>query len=197
MDIIHAIELFALVTGLAYVVLEILQKNVMWVVGVLSGAACAYSFGIQHNWGMMGINVYYVVMSIIGLWKWRRDGAAVGAGEIHLRPLPGRTVLWSAVIYVAGSVAFAFLLRLGGDQVPVLDAMASVLSVIATWWLAQSYLQQWLLWIVADVLTTVLCLVTGQYALAILYIAYVFSAVYGYVHWKKRGIELTLQDNGI
>lgn len=81
MDIVQAIEIFALVTGVAYVVLEILQKNFMWVVGILTGAACAYSFAVQHSWGMMGLNIYYIVMSVIGLVQWRRDGAQVGKGR--------------------------------------------------------------------------------------------------------------------
>ena len=58
MTLIEIIEIFALVTGVAYVVLEILQKNAMWVVGILTGAACAYSFAVQRIWGMMGLNIY-------------------------------------------------------------------------------------------------------------------------------------------
>ena len=67
MDIVQAIEIFAFVTGIAYIVLEILQKNAMWVVGILTGAACAYSFAVQRSWGMMGLNLYYIVISVIGL----------------------------------------------------------------------------------------------------------------------------------
>ena len=196
MNLIQWIEIFAMVTGVAYVVLEILQKNAMWVVGVLTGAACAFSFGIQHSWGMMGLNLYYVVISFVGLVRWRRDGASLGEGEIHLKKLPLKVALWSAVIFVVLSVCFAALLRALGDGVSVLDASASVLSVIATWWLSESYLQQWLLWIVADVMTTALCLVSGQYVLALLYFAYIVSAVYGYFHWKKRGIVVNLH-NGV
>ena len=188
MDLIQAIEIFAMVTGVVYVVLEILQKNAMWVVGIATGAACAYSFSIQHSWGMVGLNIYYMVMSVVGLVQWRRDGAAVEEGQIHLRPLRRKTVLWSVLLYLAGSLALIWVFRRFGDQAPVLDALATMLSVIATWWLAESHLQQWLLWIVADVLTTALCLVTGQYWLSVLYVAYVLSAVYGYCHWKKKGV---------
>ena len=193
MNLIQGIEIFAMVTGLAYVVLEILQKNAMWVVGVLTGAACAFSFAVQQSWGMMSLNLYYVVISFVGLVRWRRDGAALEEGEIHLRTLPMKTALWSAGIFVVLSLAFAALLRALGDGVSTLDAVASVLSVIATWWLSQSYLQQWLLWIVADVMTTALCIMTGQYALALLYLGYIISAVYGYFHWKKKGIVVNLQ----
>ena len=190
MDIIQAIEIFAFVTGVAYVVLEILQKNAMWVVGILTGAACAYSFAVQRSWGMTGLNVYYVVMSVIGLVQWQRDGAKVEEGAIHLRALSRKTALWSALAFVAGSLALIAVLRALGDGSSALDATATVLSVIATWWLAQSYIQQWMLWVVADTLTTALCIANGQYWMAVLYLAYIASAVYGYFHWKKKGVEV-------
>ena len=184
---IQAIEIFATVTGIAYVVLEILQKNAMWVLGIFTGIACAVSFGVQHVWASMGLNIYYMGMSVVGLLQWRKAGEQVGEGEIHLRRLPKKVAAWSAVLLVAGSVALIQVLRLTGDSAPVLDGTTAVLSVIGTWWLAQSYLQQWLLWIVADVLSTALCITTEQYWMAALYALYALSAVYGYFHWQKNG----------
>ena len=188
MNWMEAIEVFALVTGVVYLVLEILQKNAMWVVGILTGTACAISFAYQQVWASMALNIYYVAMSVVGLVQWRKAGGKVEQGAIHLGTLSRKTALLSASLFVAGSVVAIQVLRAAGDSVPQLDGIATVLSVIATWWLAQSYLQQWLLWIVADILTTVLCLVTGQYWMALLYGAYVLSAVYGYFHWKKNGV---------
>ena len=190
MDIVQTIEIFALVTGVAYVVLEILQKNAMWVVGILTGAACAYSFAVQRSWGMMGLNLYYIVMSVIGLVQWRKDGTAVGGGGDHPPPLPQNTGFWWRVGFVFGSLLLMWLFRALGDGVSELDATATVLSVIATWWLTRSYIQQWMLWVVADALTTALCLVNGQYWMAFLYVAYIASAIYGYYHWKKKGVEI-------
>ena len=191
--VIQAIEIFALVTGVVYLVLEILQKNSMWVVGILTSTACAFEFAITHVWASMGLNLYYVVVSVIGLIQWRKASEAVGEGEIHLARLSRAVAIWSAVLFVLGSLVLMQVLRAAGDPAPRLDAVAVTLSVIATWWLAQSYLQQWLLWIVADILTTTLCLSTGQYWMAALYIAYIASAVYGYFHWKRKGKYLSLQ----
>lgn len=188
MNWMEAIEVFALVTGVVYLVLEILQKNAMWVVGILTGTACAISFAYQQVWASMALNIYYVAMSVVGLVQWRKAGGKVEQGAIHLSTLSRKTALLSAALFVVGSVVAIQVLRAAGDSVPQLDGIATVLSVIATWWLAQSYLQQWLLWIVADILTTVLCLMTGQYWMALLYGAYVLSAVYGYFHWKKNGV---------
>jgi len=187
---IQAIEIFALVTGIAYVVLEILQKNAMWVLGILTGAACAFSFGVQHVWASMGLNLYYVAMSVVGLVQWRKASAQVAEGEIHLQALPKKVGVWSVLVFFVGSLVVIQLLRATGDAQPFLDGTAAVLSVIGTWWLAQSYLQQWMLWILANILTTTLCICTGQYWMALLYTAYIASAVYGYYHWKKYGVYI-------
>ena len=192
-DIIQAIEIFAAVTGVLYVVLEILQKNSMWVVGILTGAACAFSFGVQQVWASMGLNIYYMAISVLGLVQWKKASEAVEEGEIHLAPLSRKAALWSAVLFVVLTPVLMFILRKTGDAAPQWDALASILSVIATWWLAQSYLEQWMLWIVADILSTILCMVTGQYAMALMYLAYTASAIYGYFHWKKHGKYVTLQ----
>jgi nicotinamide mononucleotide transporter len=185
--LIQAIEIFALVTGVIYVILEIMQKNAMWVVGILTASACAFSFGVQHVWASMGLNIYYVAMSVIGLYKWRKDQGKVAEGDIHLNTITKGAAFWSGIAALAGTLAFIWILRKTGDAAPELDAAATVLSIIGTWWLAMSYLEQWFIWIVADVITTTLCIVTGQYALAALYLAYIVSAVYGYFHWKRRG----------
>lgn len=186
-SLIQAIEVFALVTGIVYVVLEILQKNSMWVLGILTGAACAFEFAITHVWASMGLNIYYVAMSVVGLVQWKKASEAVGSGEIHLAPLSGRVLAFSSLLLIAGVVGLTPLLKAAGGAVPLLDATAFTLSVIATWWLAQSYLEQWLLWIVADILSTTLCILTGQNWMAFLYGVYTLSAVYGFFHWKRHG----------
>ena len=193
-QVIQAIEIFAAVTGVLYVVLEILQKNSMWVVGILTSTACAFEFAVTHVWASMGLNLYYVVMSVIGFIQWRKASEAMEEGDIHLARIPKAVAVWSAVLFVVGSLVLMQVLRISGDPAPRLDAVAVTLSIIATWWLAQSYLQQWLLWIVADVFTTTLCISTGQYWMAALYLAYIASAVYGYFHWKRKGKYLPLKD---
>lgn len=192
MYIIQIIEIFAFVTGIVYIVLEIGQKNSMWAVGILTGVACSYSFAVQHLWASMGLNIYYVAMSIWGLYQWRRAGEALSAEDpdgatIHLAKQGKAVLLWSAVLMVIGTAGMIALLRALGDSSTVLDAVVAVMSAIGTWWLAKSYPQQWLIWIAADILSTVLCLTSGMYWMAVLYLAYTLSAIYGYWHWTKNG----------
>lgn len=187
MDLIGAIEIFATLTGVAYVVLEILQKNAMWVVGILTGAACAYSFAVQHLWASMGLNIYYVGMSVWGIIQWKKDSAASG-GALHLGTLTRGVILWSAVLTLAGCALLTWILGLAMDSFPLHDAAVTMLSVTATVWLVRSYPAQWLLWIAVDSLSAWLCLRSGMPWMGVLYIVYAASAVYGWIHWKKHGI---------
>ena len=73
------------------------------------------------------------------------------------------------------------------NPMSLLDASVAVLSAVATWWLVRSYLEQWWLWIVANALSTVLCLSQQMWWMAVLYMAYALSAAYGLRHWKNNG----------
>ena len=188
-------QIFTLVTGVIYIVLEIRQKNFMWVVGIATSIAAMWVFFRQGLYASFGLNTYYLITSFIGLWHWGRDRKRLVANEssaqaddvIHLNRLPLRAVVLSAVIAVAGTFALAWLMKLVENPMSYLDSAVSVLSAIATWWLGRSYIQQWWLWIAADCMSTLLCLSQGMWWMTALYAAYTLSAVFGYIHWKRKG----------
>ena len=188
-------QIFTLVTGVIYIVLEIRQKNFMWVVGIATSIAAMWVFFRQGLYASFGLNTYYLITSFIGLWHWGRDRKRLVANEssaqaddvIHLNRLPLRAVVLSAVIAVAGTFALAWLMKLVENPMSYLDSAVTVLSAIATWWLVRSYIQQWWLWIAADCMSTLLCLSQGMWWMTALYAAYTLSAVFGYIHWKRKG----------
>ena len=202
--------IFTLITGILFLILEIRQNNWMWAFQLLSGAAAMVSFFIGGLYASSALNLYYVVMAFVGFVQWRRDDrlracpAALGEtdeamrgmtgdsqgevpSEIHLRHLPPETAFMSLAVLVAGTAALFFLLRYLGDPKSVGDAGATVLSGIATWWLAKSYPQQWILWIFADAVSAWICFAQGMPAMSLLYVIYALSAIYGYIHWIRRG----------
>lgn len=193
--IIQAIEIFAMVTGIVYIVLEVFQKNTMWFFGIAMGLSCAFSFGVQHVWAQMALNLYYVGMSVWGIIQWRKDASRLGADRadgktaavIHLRRLDKRTVLWSLFALVAGTALLIGALHLLDGSESHLDAVVTVMSAIAMYWLARTYPEEWLVWILADTLLTILCLRTQMYWMAALYASYVLAAIYGWFYWRRHG----------
>lgn len=195
-------EIFTLVTGVIYIILEIRQKNFMWVVGVFTSLAAMWVFFRQGLYASFGLNTYYLITAFIGLWQWGRDkkkvasadagsGSGSGGDIIHLNRLTVRTAVLSAAVCVAGTFALARVMQLLENPMSYLDAAVAVLSAVATWWLVRSYIAQWWLWVLADTLSTILCATQGMWWMTALYAAYALSAVYGYIHWKKHGIYVS------
>jgi nicotinamide mononucleotide transporter len=192
---VDVMEIFTLVTGVIYIILEIRQKNFMWAVGVVTSLAAMWVFFRQGLYASFGLNTYYLITSFIGLWQWGRDRKKLASSEdaqqdsnaVHLNRLGAKTLIVSAIIAVAGTFALAWVMRLLENPMSYLDASVAVLSAVATWWLVRSYIQQWWLWVLADTLSTILCASQGMWWMTALYAAYALSAIYGYVHWKKHG----------
>ena len=191
----NLMEIFTLVTGVIYIILEIRQKNLMWVVGVFTSLAAMWVFFRQGLYASFGLNTYYLITSFIGLWQWGRDRKKLMASSseetshdaIHLNRLSLKTVVVSALVAAVGTVALAWIMQHLENPMSYLDAAVAVLSAVATWWLVRSYIAQWWLWILADTLSTILCATQGMWWMTALYAAYTLSAVYGYIHWKKNG----------
>lgn len=191
----NMMEIFTLITGVIYIVLEIRQKNFMWVVGVFTSLAAMWVFFRQGLYASFGLNTYYLITAFIGLWQWGRDKKRLMSSStddpshdvIHLNRLSLKTIIVSAVVAVIGTFALAWLMQMLENPMSYLDAAVAVLSAVATWWLVRSYIAQWWLWILADTMSTILCATQGMWWMTALYAAYTLSAVYGYIHWKKNG----------
>ena len=189
-------QIFTLVTGVIYMVLEIRHHNFMWVVGVVTSAAAMWVFFRQGLYASFGLNTYYLITAFIGLWQWTRDSRRLKGTEsktddrgvdIALNRPDLKTVAVSAVAAVAGIFALAWVMETLENPMSYLDSAVTVLSAVATWWLVRSYIEQWWLWILADTLSTILCLTQGMWWMAALYAAYTLSAVVGLIYWRRHG----------
>ncbi|MBP5229850.1 MAG: nicotinamide mononucleotide transporter [Bacteroidales bacterium] len=189
------LEIFSFITGVLFLIYEVRQKNMMWIICIVASSVCAVVFYRESLYASMCLNIYYVGTAVWGIFAWMRDARRLKdegseKDKIHLRPLSLKAVIISLVAFVVLSVGLMFLLKEIGDESSVLDAMVFVLSIIATIWLVKTYLQQWLVWIVADILSTLMCFSQEMYWMALLYTFYSISAIYGFWHWKRRGVYL-------
>ena len=189
-------QIFTLVTGVIYIILEIRQKNFMWVVGILTSVAAMWVFFRQGLYASFILNGYYFVTAFIGLWQWSRDHRKMAIegdirdtteGDIHLNHLTWKTALISLIITIAGTFLLAEVMIRFENPMSYMDSAVTVLSAVATWWLVKAYLQQWWLWIAADLMSTILCAAQGLWWMTALYALYTLSAFYGLYHWKKNG----------
>lgn len=195
MDIFQILEIIALVAGIAYMGLQVLQKHYMWYFNLVTASA---SLAVTINnslWASSALNLYFIVTSVIGIFSWRalarkdKEGAeAVNPGRIRLVKLTLPVVLISVVVAVAGGVGAYYLLSYTHDASPVADAATMILSVIAAWWLTRPYVWQWMVWLAADVIAIAMYASQGLWGMTALFSLYVISCVIGFIHWRKQGV---------
>lgn len=185
--IFNILETVTLVAGLVYVFLQVRQSIWMWPVDILCCAAAIVVFCHQQLWASMSLNIYYLVMGCIGIAAWRQDAAKAESGTIRLRHMTLRSGLLSLAGFVGAAAVLYYVLTLTGDSSPVLDTFIGASGVVGTVWLVKSYLQNWYVWIVSDLISTILCLTQGLYLMALLYLVYTVVAVIGLRAWHRDG----------
>ena len=93
--------------------------------------------------------------------------------------------IWVGVGMAIWAFIYFVLSRFTNSNVPVADAFTTALSIVGIWALARKYLEQWFVWIVVDIVTSVLYFYKDIPFKASLYALYVIIAVFGYFKWKK------------
>lgn len=76
----NIVEIFGAVTGIAYVILEIRRNILLWPLGIITSAVYIYVFGREGFYANMGLQWYYLVISIYGWYQWH--AASSGKSEI-------------------------------------------------------------------------------------------------------------------
>ena len=188
-QIADVLEIVATVTFVAYLVLQIMHSKWMWYLYIPSCICAALNFFNSATWAFAALNVYYIVMGFVGIYNWKKDSAAANEATsgIILNRLPRKTLLVSVAMVAAGIPALYFLLQALNDPNPFLDAITTALSIIGTWWLTKSYIQQWWIWIVADVFAIWMNVNLDNKWFVVQFVLCIISSFIGLWNWNRVG----------
>lgn len=144
----------------------------------------------------MGIQFYYIVISIYGWYKWMRGGGE-HEPDLPIINVSVKVVLNMLWIWAILFVGIAELLKhLTESPVPYWDSFTTSLSIVGTWMLTRKYLEVWWVWIVVNLVTTVMLIYRELYPSAILFFIYFVMSFVGYFSWRKSKLKQKMQENG-
>lgn len=163
-----------------------------------------YAFGIfqvtTYSWlayqaslfGEVQLNLlYFLPMNIIGWYMWHKmDTPMYEEGTVKAKFLSVRgRILWSVVSVVAIIAYAQFLNVLGGNHV-YLDSTSTVLSVLAMVLMVKAFAEQWVLWIVVNIVSIIMWAFTlqdgtGDVATLLMWVVFLINSVFGLVSWAK------------
>ena len=182
----HGLDIFTTVLGLIYIWLEYRAHVALWVIGIIMPALDIILYWQHGLYGDAGMACYYTLAALYGLYVWKFRKSKNLKQELPISHMPKRLYLPATVgFFVAWGVVYYILITWTNSTVPVLDSFTNALSFVGLWALARKYLEQWLFWIVVDVVCCVLYIQKGIPFKAGLYGLYVLIAIAGYYKWKK------------
>ena len=182
----HGLDIFTTVLGLIYIWLEYRAHVALWVIGIIMPALDIILYWQYGLYGDAGMACYYTLAALYGLYVWKFRKTKNLKQELPISHMPKRQYLPATVgFFVAWGVVYYILITWTNSTVPVLDSFTNALSFVGLWALARKYLEQWLFWIVVDVVCCVLYIQKGIPFKAGLYGLYVLIAIAGYYKWKK------------
>lgn len=183
-----------------YVILQVYHNKWMWVVWAVSSIACFIVYLDESLYTNMLIQVYFFFAAIYGFMVWiREEKANAAAGikpanskEIIVHPIEPKKAIISTAIAIAGFFILVWLYtkvfhaELNNNS-PWLDPLCASFSMLATYWLSQSWIEEWYIWFGVNALSVWMYMQTKMYPFAVLYFFLFLIAVKGLLNWKKNG----------
>ena len=183
------LEILGFSVGLVYLWWEYHADSKVWFASVVMPAISMWIYFSKGLYADFAINIYYLVIAVYGFWLWTRGAGKTEKKGVGSRPIT-RTppMVWAAVLCAIAalwSLIWYVLVRFTDSTVPVADAFTTALSIVGLWMLARKYAEQWLVWLVVDIVCCGLYFYKGIYFYSVLYGIYTVIAWFGYRKWLR------------
>jgi len=177
------LEIVGSVLGIAYVLLASRQNIWCWLVGIISVALYIIVFYIEKLYGDAALQLFYLFMGFYGWFSWYFGGNMTNS--LSISRISNNLMLVLALLIIAGSLLFGYILTFTDSEIPYWDGFTTALGLAGTWMTARKYLENWLLWIFANLVCVGVYYYKGLYPTVIFYFIMAALAYRGYLIWKK------------
>jgi len=182
------LEVVSVTFGLAYVILAARENSWCWPAAFIGTGTSIVLFWDASLLMESGLNVYYLLMAVYGLWRWRFGGDSSSELTISSWSIRQHSAVFSVILLLT-LASGAWLSGNTQAALPYVDSFTTWSAVITTWMVANKILQNWLYWIVIDAVSVWLYLERGLQLYALLFVLYTIIAVFGYLNWRQRFIK--------
>lgn len=180
------LEILGFSVGLLYLWWEYHADAKFWLASMVMPCISMWLYFSKGIYADFAINIYYLLIAVYGYWNWTRRKPGKNKAELKIRHITVRAFSLSvfATLALWGVIAW-FLLNFTDSTIPWLDAFTTALSIVAMWLAARKFAEQWIAWLIVDVVTVYLQLTKGLVFYPCLYAVYSVIALFGYRKWLR------------
>lgn len=184
----------------AYIIINSISAicGVFCVVLCATGKKSQYYFGFVNiatyiiiamtskYYGQVALNVlYYLPTQFIGMYMWKKH-MNIDEDNVKSKKMGIHQIALYAVAMVVGVIIIRYLLEMLGGNQTWLDSTTLIISLFANALMVLRYKEQWILWIVVDIVTVTLWIISRDWIQVSMWSVYLMNAFYGYYKWNVR-----------
>lgn len=176
-------EALGFITGALCVWMTVFENVWNFPVGIANCVFFIILFYEKRLYADFGLQFLYIALAVQGWYLWLHGGA--GRTELPVSRADVRD-LWQtlAIVVVGLPLLTLYLTRINGAA-PFMDSLLTTMSVAAQLMLNRKRIENWVVWIVADVMYVGLFASKHLYLTAVLYAVFCVLAYSGYRHWLR------------
>lgn len=174
------VEIIAVVLGLLYLILISFSQRIAWIFGIISSAIYVYLALKGNLYLQTGLQFIYVVLGIYGYINWgKSEETKLKIWKLKQHFLVGIPTLVLAIL-------LGLMFTKTNQKLPYLDAFITAFAILATYLTTKSILENWLYWIVLNLLSMYLWFEQGMHLTVFLFGINTIMAVFGFILWLQK-----------
>ncbi len=203
------IEAVGTVFGLLCIWYASQEKTINYVFGLINVSLFAIIFFQIQLYGILMLQLFFFCANIYGWYAWTRPSSEDGE-MLEVRWLNKQKMAFTAAVSVAAIAIMTVFIdpiffalanisvdvlntfgadlarpELSPDAFPFWDSVMTVLSIVAQILMTRKYVENWMLWVVINMISVCIYAAQGVYALSIEYAILLFIAANGSRQWMK------------
>lgn len=183
------LNIIAGISGVISVVLCAKCKISFYFIGFIQ--TITYLFLAWQNcfYGEVIENIFYLVTMVWGIFVWHKHTVRENDGSTHVKAKRFTLLQWilSIVLTIISTTGMGYWLKSIGSHQAYTDAATNVLAIFAQLLMVRRYREQWIWWLIIDVLCIKLWVVAGNWSMVAMYVAWTINCIYGWYNWSKGG----------
>lgn len=180
----------SIVAGIAGVISTVLcakGKISFYFIGFVQTFSYMYLAYVNYFYGEVLENIFYFVTMIWGIIVWKKNIVENDDGSQNVEALKFTPLQWiiSTILTVIATIAMGYWLTTIGSHQAYTDAATNILAIFGQILMVKRYREQWIWWLIIDVLCIKMWFVAGNWSMVAMYVAWTINCIYGWYNWTK------------
>ena len=177
------VEWLAVTSSIIYVILAAKRLIICWFFAFIGSILFVYLCYIGKLYIESILQFFYVIMAIIGWINWRKSKTK----KISIQKWTLNNHLVNIILSGIFSIIIGYFFENYTNQEnPYIDSFTTCYSLSATYMVTKKILDNWIYWIIIDLISIYLYATRGYNLTALQYIIFTFLALFGFIAWNNQ-----------